>query len=173
MSFEVVRLCSPLILQLNLPWLFYSIISRVILFGQIFGVLSLFTSSLYASGLHYEKLGRILFIIILLSLTASTSIPINSGNLLSNFTFKLGYYQLILVVFFSIQIISIINFLISTKIKGSKDYFYMGLAAILVFLGKNCLFFAEDLIIMSLGFLFFMYGSYLFIKTNHSYYLWT
>ncbi|MEW6548713.1 MAG: hypothetical protein AB1407_04555 [Spirochaetota bacterium] len=139
---------------------------------KFFGYSSLFISGLYASGMRNEKHLSIVAVCAAISVALATSLPVNTGIWDRTLLFKVGYSNLINGFAFSIIIITITNYIIATRVRGDRSFYYvaLGLAASTAgtfLLSKDISPLASLAALVALGL-----GSWLYINKLHSYYLW-
>lgn len=139
---------------------------------KFFGFSCLFISGLFASGMRNEKQLSIVAVCAAISIALASRLPVNSGIWDRTLLFKVGYGNLINGFSFSIIIITIMNYLISTRVRGDRSFYYiaLGIAASTAgtfLLSKDISPLASLLALLALG-----GGSWLFIKKLHSFYLW-
>ena len=172
LSFEAARLILPLHFIHDIPLVYLLMLSRILLFGRYFGIFSLFAASVYASGLDVQKTRNIIMVIIIAALIITLGIPIDiqtwdsSLNMINGFT---SFFRLVeaVVIFFTV-----ISFFIGVNARGSKEYAFIGMGALLALIGRNILLSADTWVSLSLGILFLSAGTWFMCTKLHKIYLW-
>ncbi len=149
-----------------------ALISRIAYFGRWTGALALFTSSLYAAGLEYEKADWALIIILFLGLIMASLFPLNSGYLLENFTLRPGYHSVLLFVWYAALALSLANYFFAALLKGSRDYLWMGLGLVCLLIGRDILFFLTDGALALAGIFLLSTGTFIFLRRCFRRSLW-
>ncbi len=120
-----------------MPVYFSILLTRAVYLGRFFALLCLLVSSLFATGIKYSNHSILLGILLLLSITLVSQIPIDSTILLSNFLYRLGDRRGYLLVNASLGLFALINFLRAGLVRKSRRFFPMAAAALMIFVGKE------------------------------------
>jgi len=171
-SFETLRLILPLGRVFNFPSLYSLIAARVILFGRLFGVFSLFTASIYGAGYEMQRQRYVIIIITVISLLIAMGIPIDTQTWDSGLNMVIGYTSMFRLIDAGTFFITAISFFIAAWSHGSRGYVFIGLGSILVFLGRNLLLNADTWAGLPIGLPLLAVGTWLICTNIHKIYLW-
>jgi hypothetical protein len=172
-SFEGARVAQLVIAAQTAPAYFEILVTRAVYFSRFFGVFCLFTAGLYATGIDYQRFEIVLGISLLLAFTLAFSIPVSSETPLTTMLNRIGSRSQLLVVFFAIEVFSVLNFLLASFLKRNRDYIWMALGLLLVIVGKDLLFFVVSPVPDAAAALLLIGGTFLFGHRTHIVYLWS
>jgi hypothetical protein len=172
LAFEGVRAMVPLKEVYNLPGVFLVMASRVLLFGRYFGIFSLFTASVYASGLEMQKQGYVVFILAAATLMIALGVPIDGLSWDSSFAMISGYMGMFRVMELGVIVITMMSFFVSAYSRDSREYRLIGIGSFLVFLGRAMIISADTWVtpLPALGIL--ALGTWFICTRLHRVYLW-
>jgi hypothetical protein len=145
---------------------------RIIVFGRNFGLFALFTASVYATGLESQKTGNLILILFAAALIISTGIPLDGLTWNTAMVIVPGYASMFILMEISVALITVVGFFIAAYTKGSSEFFYTGIGAVLFFLGRDGLLNADTWIMVPLGAAALCAGTWLMATSLHRYYLW-
>jgi hypothetical protein len=172
LGFETIRIMVPYILIRKLPSLYLIISSRVLLFGRYFGIFAFFASSVYAAGLKMQKSGTVIFIIAVVTLVIALGVPIDNLSWDSSLSMIHGYASMFRLVEMGIILISTASFFIAAHTRGAKEYIFIGLGSLLVYLGRSILLAADTWAAPFPGLLILAVGTWFICNYLHRIYLW-
>jgi hypothetical protein len=171
-AFESLRALVPLMGVYDLP-AFYPILgSRVLLFARFFGIFSLFAASVYAAGLGEQKQGNIVFIIAIAALIIALGTPIDGLAWDSSLVMIRGYPSTLQLVEAGTMVITMLSFFISSYSRGSREYIFIGIGAILVFVGRAMLLASDTWVTPLPALLLLAGGTWIICVQLHHVYLW-
>jgi hypothetical protein len=171
-TFECGRMVIPLQHIYALPQAFVAAAERLGLFGRFFGLFALFVSSVYATEPKTQKQGTVLFAITLVSLLFASRVPIDPLAWDTTLRLDGGYRSMFKVVELATALLSVASYLVSARIRGSKEFVQAGIGVLLVFVGRAFLFDADTMYTPIQAFLCLGAGSLLIFKPLHRVYLW-
>lgn len=172
--FEAVRLLVPMVATPGgLPIPVLAAVTKVALFGRVFGTFSLFLSAVYATGFKYEKLERMFGITALAALAVTGAVPVNTSVPLVTFSFELGYSGVIAAVVFFMKAMAVGNYALAARLNQSREFLVAGAGALACSLGREALHFAPNPAVTIAGAALFCGGGMVLIRKMHDYYLWT
>jgi hypothetical protein len=171
-SIEALRLILPLGRVYNFPSLYALAASRVILFGRLFGIFSLFGASIYGAGYEMQRQRYVILIITVTSLLVSMGIPIDTQTWDSGLNMVIGYASMFRLIDAGIFLITAISFYIAAWSRGPRGYVFIGAGSVLVFLGRNILLNADTWAGLPIGLPFLAAGTWLICTNLHRIYLW-
>lgn len=169
---ETARIAVPLSVSREWPPAIVVAASRIISFGRFFGILSLFAAGVYANGVDFQKHGRVLMIIAVVSLSIATGVPVDGLNHDSAFTPIPGYRSMIDLTEFSIALIAVLSFLVAAYTRSAAEFYGASLGALMAVVGRELLLRGDAWTSIPAGALLLYGGSWLFAAKLHRYYLW-
>jgi hypothetical protein len=168
-AFESLRVMALLKTQYNLPSLYLGIAFRVLIFSRYFGIFSLFAAGVRAAGMEVKNM---LFVIIVVALAIAVRVPVDSLSWDSSLGPINGVTATFVIIEFGCILITVISFLISAYTRGEKEYLFIGSGALLVFLGKKILQNADIWVVLCLGMVLLITGTWFICTRLHRVYLW-
>jgi hypothetical protein len=172
LSFETMRLVTPLQKTWEIPSLYLLMASRTLLFGRFFGIFSLFAASVCAAGLESQKQVNIILIAAFIALVVSLRIPIDILTWDSSFSMINGYLSLFRMIETVVLAITIASFFISAWSRGTPEYLIIGTGALLASIGRNMVLSGDTWISPLPGLLLLVAGIWLVCTKLHKVYLW-
>ena len=172
LSFEFTRIMVPLKTTFPFPSMYLITGSRILLFGRYFGLFSLFTAAVYASGLDAQKQQNAFFILILAAMIIAIQVPVDSLVWDSTLMPWNGYRTMLSMVEAGILAVTILTFFISAYTRGSRAYIFIGFGTFLIFAGRNILINSDTWITPLPGLLLLTTGTWLVSSRLHREYLW-
>jgi hypothetical protein len=170
--FEVIRTMLPLKFTYNLPAVYLTMTTRMLLFGRYFGVFSLFAASVCAAGLQVQKQRNIVIFILTAALVIALGVPIDNLSWDSSFTMIIGYNTMLMMIETGIALITVLSFLISSYFRSSREFIYIGVGSLMVFFGRDCLLSADTWPMPFLGIASLSVGTWFMCTQLHKVYLW-
>ncbi|MDR3138432.1 MAG: hypothetical protein LBT95_02030 [Treponema sp.] len=171
-SFEGIRVMVPLKIIYGLPMVYLMMGSRILLFARYFGIFSLFTASVYASGLEVQKQRNTLLVITVADLMIALGVPIDGFVWDSSLSMISGYPGMFNMVELGVIVISTLSFFVSAYSRGTKEYLLIGLGSLLVFFGRNMLLSTDTWVTLLPGLLLLALGTWFVCTQLHRVYLW-
>jgi len=172
LTFEFARIIIPMKNVLPLPAFFSIAAPRVLFFGRIFGLFSLFASGVYAAGMDAQKQRSFLLMLILAALVIAINVPMDIFVWDSTFLVWSGYRFMFSVIEAGILAITIASFLISAFTRGSRSYVFIGIGVLLAFAGRNILINSDTWITVLPGMAILSVGTWCICSRLHFVYLW-
>ncbi len=159
-------------LQENMSFSYGLLLSRGMLFFYSFGVFSIFAGSLFSAGLPYQRFSILLTILFGIALTFSTLVPLESTQLYTNLLYLPTQTIPAGMIFLTLEIFSVLNYIKAGFFYSNQDYFALALAVLLALAGYELLFFLATPGFIILGFFLLISGASLFINRTYTIYLW-
>jgi len=172
LSLELSRLAIPLIMYYNTSLTYAVFTGKILLFSRLFGLFSLFLASVYAAGMDMQRYGMLLILNAAICLTLASGVPINSMNWDTTLTPRYGFADMFFLIEATIVGITILSFFISIKNRSSKDYVYVSIGILLVLFGRDILLHADTYVELVLAVPVLGFGTWMYCKNLHQYYLW-
>lgn len=170
--FETLRFVVPLNAAHELPRIFLIIAGRMILFGRFLGILSLFASSLYATGFQPQRQSHIILLIIIISMIIAAGMPIDALSWDTGLNILSGYSTMLLLAETGIFFFAVTSFFAAVYSRGSKEFLYIGVGAILLFFGRNILLNSDTWIVLPIASSLLSFGTWFICSRLHQIYLW-
>jgi hypothetical protein len=171
-ALEACRIMIPLKEANELPSIYLIASGRILFFGRYFGLFSLFMASVYASGFNVQQQKNNILFLLIISFIFALDIPIDGFSWTSSLSMVNGYPRLFRMVELGVTLITLATFFIAALSRGSKDYIFVGLGALAVFIGRSLLINADALFALCAGLLLLSFGTWLICIRLHSIYLW-
>jgi hypothetical protein len=169
---ETLRLIIPLGSVYDIPSLYSLLASRVMLFCRCFGIFSLFAASMYAAGFKSQRQRNAFVIINVTALFIALGVPIDTLAWDSGLNMVSGYTSMFLLIEIGTFLFSAVSFFIAAWSRGSREYAFIGVGSILLFLGRNILLNADTWVGAAAGPVCLAIGTWLICKNLHKVYLW-
>lgn len=170
--FEIIRIMVPFKGIHEVSSVMLIIGTRILIFARLFGVSSLFISSVYAAGLDMQKQGRMVIGLVIAILIISFKLPVNGYIWDTSFTMLFAFSAMFRFSELAIAIITAASFLIASYNKGTADYRFIAMGSLLVIIGRNLLFNADTWITPVPAIIMLIIGAWLIIDRLHKVYLW-
>ncbi|MCL2186627.1 MAG: hypothetical protein FWB86_12375 [Treponema sp.] len=171
-SLEALRLFLPLQLLLNFPSFYLRISARVLLFARFFGLFSLFTAGLCASGLDVQNTRISILIITIATLLITLGVPIDAHLWDTGFNLINGYTSIYRWTEILVFITTMISFLVASKVRGSKEYIFVAIGVMLALIGRNILQGTDNWLGAIQGIAFLSFGTWFLCSKVHKIHLW-
>ena len=172
LCFESFRATVGLTVVLNTPSYVGIAFSRAVYFGRLCSLLTLLLSSLYSMNMDYSRFGMLLGISVLVSLSLSLSVPVDSTAFLSNLLYKLGEERALWFVTLVLSLLAVLNLCGAALAKKSTHLLYAAVALLVHQTGREMLFFSINLYTSVVGVALLCLGTILFYKQLEAHYLW-
>jgi hypothetical protein len=172
LSLELSRMAIPLINYYNTSLTYTIFAGKILLFSRLFGLFSLFLASNYAAGLEMQRYGILLLLNAAICLALASGVPIDNMNWDTALTPQFGFADMFYFIEATILGITILSFFISIKNKSSKDYLYVSIGILLVLVGRDFLLHADSYIELMISVPALGFGTWMYCKNLHQYYLW-
>jgi hypothetical protein len=172
LSLEISRMAIPLITYYNTSLTYAVFTGKILLFSRLFGLFSLFLASVYAAGMDMQRYGMLLILNAAICLALASGVPIDSMNWDTALTPRYGFTDMFLLIETTIVGITVLSFFIAIKNKSSKDYIYVSMGILLVLLGRDILLHADTYVELALAVPVLGFGTWMYCKNLHQYYLW-
>jgi hypothetical protein len=171
-SLETLRCAIPLGLANDWPPAYAASAARILAFGRLFGLFALFTASVYAGGMNYQKHGRVLVIIGVVALLIASRLPLDGSAWTSAAGLVPGYASMAAASEYAIAAIACLSFLVAAFTRGAPEFAYLGVGSLAALIGREGLLNADNWISFPLAALALAAGTWLTTRKIHAYYLW-
>jgi hypothetical protein len=136
---EAWRLGNLVFQAFGLPLYLNVLITRVVLFSRVFGLLCLLVASLYAVGMKYTQYPVLIGGMVVLAFTLAGILPLDTSLYEPTFLYKLGDRQGYLFVALILAVLMVINFLAAARLRRSRRFAVAAPAALLLLAGRELL----------------------------------
>lgn len=172
LGFEALRFFSLGLMIYNTSMGPMVFLTRLVLFGRYFGLLSLFMGSILAVGFRQERMIGVLSAALLLALFFSSMQPVNSGVPAPDFLIDRGFGFLMSLFDSALIAMTLVNYLVAWRMNRDTAFLASGAGLALCVLAYLLLrsSYSPWFILPAIGFL--ATGAWLHIKSMNGYYLW-
>lgn len=149
-TLDITKL-AQLVVVVGSPQNFSLLVGRATIFGHIVGVMALFVAGLYAGGIRMQRHGTVVFVGVLIALSLSWLIPVDTSYLPDHLVYPAGVkasFQSALVVF---QLLAVLNFTQAAIVNQNPRMVVTAVAVALLAAGREILFFSVDPIWIVVG----------------------
>lgn len=171
-SVEPVRFILPLCSVYDISSFYLLAAYKVLTFGRYFGIFSLFTASICAAGMDEQKSRVSVFVIIGAALLVTLSIPVDLQSRDTSFNMINVYASLFSMIETVAFLSTVISFFAAVHVRGSREYFWIGLGAMLALVGRTVLLSAENWASPAAGILLLSAGTWFICSRLHKINLW-
>ncbi|TFG63420.1 MAG: hypothetical protein E4H36_05640 [Spirochaetales bacterium] len=172
LSFNGLK-CFQIFLILNsLPSYYGVVLTRLDIFGTFFGLGCLFCAGIFPTGIRTQKYGLFIGLIFLISVIIAASLPVDASTMDTSLSYAVGNKKELYIVLYVLKLFSFINFFLAGYFKNNRDYYYLGLAILVLLAGTEAFrIFSSHLLEIS-GFISLVFGTVFFSNRIHSLYMW-
>jgi len=171
-AFEAIRLILPLHFIYNFPPAYLLFAARLLLFARFFGVFSLFTASVCASGLDVQKTRDVVFSIIIAAMIITVGIPIDVQTWDTSLNMVVGYDARFRVIEAFVFITTMASFFIASNVRDSREYNFVAVGVMVAMIGRNILLGADNWAGPVPGIMLLSFGTWLLCAKLHRIHLW-
>jgi hypothetical protein len=171
-SFEILRLVFPLHLIYTFSSFYLYCAVRILFFARYFNVFSLFTASLCAAGLEIQKARNIIMAIFIGVIALTFGIPIDTESWDTSFNIVNGFAGIFRMIDIVIFFATVLTFFVAAKVRGSREYIYIGIGVALALSGRNILIGTDNWTGPVLGILLLSFGTWFICSKLHKIHLW-
>jgi hypothetical protein len=172
LSLEAFRFGNLLIREGSLSPLIALILSRTVLFGRLFGLMCILTSSLYGVGMKYNQYPVLIGGIFVLALTLAGTLPLDGTLLEATLLHRIGDRKGFVFVTLLLSLLSLTNFLIAVRVRRSPRFLALTAACVCLLLGRELAVRGVAPLPTVLGATLLTGGYILFIRNIGIFYLW-
>ena len=171
-GFDVWKIGHFVVQVEQLPVHFAATLTRIVHFAHLFGVLCLFISTLYLTGVEYQKTGTALSLAALISLSVVYVIPVDHLTLNAHLVHKIGDQTTIQMVNAVLQLLAIANVVYSVAYQRKQEYLVLLPAVLLAIIGRELVFYLPSIWHAFAGFVMLVTGAAVFGYRIRTIYLW-
>jgi len=172
LAFEQLRLMQLYLLQLNLPAVYGTVLTRLVIVARIGGGISFFIASLYAVGVDYPRTGSITIAVGLFAFLFVYLNPVDTVVINATLLHPVAGQSSLELVLLIVGAISIVNYLIA-GVRGHRERgFLMAVAAISIVVAQQIAWSVPSLPWLIAGVALLVYGVVTFILITRAHFLW-
>ena len=147
-------------------------ISRLVFFSRITSSLIMLTIALFCQNSREHHTTRSnLFILLFISILTCV-IPINSMQILSTCFYPYAYYKSFIFLRLLIIVLTVFTYFITSSKYGIFEYKKSAIYTLMIMTGQFFLQEGDSVLYIITGGCLFYFGTYLYLKNIHHYYLW-
>ena len=172
LAFEQLRLVQLYLLQLTLPAVYGTLLTRFVLVARIGGGFSFFMASLYAVGIDYPRIGSITIALGLLAFLFVYFVPVDTVVVNATLLHPFAGQSSLELAFLIVGAMSIFNYVIA-GVRGHRERgFLMALAATSLVVAQEIAWSAASFSWLVASVVLFTYGVFTFILVTRAHFLW-
>jgi hypothetical protein len=172
LSFDALKILAYYFTVIHVPAFYGTLITRVAYLGFFLGLFFLFMGSLFSGEMAYQKLGTVLGLVTVFALALAYSLPVDETVFRSNFLYRVGGSDYLLLVRFGLETLTLLGFGRSAyKVGGADQWFICGAVALLM-TGREILFFLSSPLAVAAGIILLGCGAILFSRKVYAKHLW-
>lgn len=172
LSGDNFKLGIPLLIMLDQPPLYGVIVTRVIQFCHLFGVFCLFASTLFATGMDYQRLGNVTVVAFIVALAMTYTMPVDSHTLYPSLVFQMGDHLTLQILVVALAVLSVVNIGSATLVHGSDGFGIYAATVVLMFAGREMLFLLPGFLMSLTGIAVLLAGALTYGVKKYVDYLW-
>jgi hypothetical protein len=172
LAVESIRITIPLKVVYEFSAVYCVMAARILIFSRYFGLFSFFVSGVCAAGLEMQKQRNAIVVAALAAMAIAMGIPIDGLSWDSSLIMITGYTTMFTIVEGGLLFFTVISFFVAAYNRGSRDYIFIGIGALLAFAGRNILLYADAWLIPFPGLIALAAGTWFFCTRLHQIYLW-
>ena len=172
LSFDSLKILNYYFYVAHIPPFYGTLVTRAVYLGFFLGTFFLFTGSLFSGELTYQKIGTVLGIVVVFSLSLVYSFPVDETVFLPTLLYRVGGAAYILLVRYGLEALTLLGYARSAYLAGSAEQWFICLAVLLMLTGRELLFFFSFPLVIAAGFILLICGVLLFSQKIYSKHLW-
>ncbi len=172
LALEQLRVVQLYLLQLNLPAVYGTLLTRLVTVARIGGGLSFFTASLYAVGVDYPRIGSITLAIGLLAFLFVYFIPVDTVVVDATLLHPIAGQSSLDLAFLIVGVLSIFNYVLAGARGHRERGLLMTLAAISMVVAQEIAWSVPSLPWLVAGVALLAYGVLTFTLVTRAHFLW-
>lgn len=146
------------------------VVGNISLFSRILVPLSLMATVILYEDERHQNVERNSLILFVVATFLAAFIPLNTTIIEPNLVVSYGYEKTIRITTVVIQLTNILTLIIRNVDRGSKQWTTVGYFVMTV--GNWCMFRNNSIFTVAIGFITLCFGTFIFLRSLHRYYLW-
>lgn len=172
LSGDIVKLAIPLLILFDQPPLYGAILTRVVQFCHLFGAFCLFASTLFATGMDYQRLGNVAVVAFVVALAMTYTMPVDSLALYPSLVYQMGDQLTIQLLIAALTVLSIVNVVNAAVVHGGEGLAVYAVTVLLMFAGRELVFVLAGRVASLLGAALLLGGAVTYGVKKYFEYLW-
>lgn len=157
-------------------WKTYSVlmifIGRCVFAGRFLSVFALLFAAVLSDSDERQNIERNCALLILVAVFCALLIPLNTSLITSTCTVWWGYRDLVSWIRIAVAAVTVITILINAYIKDSRELMHNAIGYTVLISGYSLLQIADNFLFLIPAVILFAGGSFLYLKSLHSMYMW-
>lgn len=172
MALDQCRIIQLSLLIHRLPSAYGMLTTRIVEFGHILGLLALFVSSIYATGVEYPKTGSLTAMLFALAFALVYFAPVDSVALTPTLLYAIGTGSRFQIVSVVIALFTIVNYAYAIARGPREDSMPVAVAVMAMVVGRELIYLVPAPASFVVGGILVAGGLGLYLGMNRSNYLW-
>jgi hypothetical protein len=172
LAFEQLRVGQLYLLQLELPAVYGTLLTRLIVAARIGGGFSFFVASLYAVGIEYPRIGSLTIAIGLLAFLFVYFVPVDTVTVNASMLHPIAGQSSLELVLLIVGLLGIANYMIAGVRGHLERGLLVALAATALVVAREIAWFIPSPAWIVASVVLFAYGATTFILVTRAHYLW-
>jgi hypothetical protein len=172
LSVEALQLLFPLQVRYPLLTILIASTARIIFFFRFGAYLSLLTASLFAHKIFTRETGSIIFLLSFIAFALSHTIPIDTVQTLSFFSFAHSYRYLLYSFSGIVCALAVVSFLLAGIYRSIPEYRKAAIRLLAMLIAYTVLIYTGSWFFTVLGIGALLASGFFFLKAIHQFYLW-
>jgi len=172
LSVEALQLLFPLQVRYPLLTILIASTARIIFFFRFGAYLSLLTASLFAHKIFTRETGSIIFLLSFIAFALSHTIPIDTVQTLSFFSFSHSYRYLLYSFSGIVCALAVVSFLLAGIYRSIPEYRKAAIRLLAMLIAYTVLIYTGSWVFIVLGIGALLAAGFFFLKAIHQLYLW-
>ena len=172
LSVEALQLLFPLQVRYPLLTILIASTARIIFFFRFGAYLSLLTASLFAHKIFTRETGSIIFLLSFIAFALSHTIPIDTVQTLSFFSFSHSYRYLLYSFSGIVCALAVVSFLLVGIYRSIPEYRKAAIRLLAMLIAYTVLIYTGSWVFIVLGIGALLAAGFFFLKAIHQLYLW-
>lgn len=172
LAVEVLQLLFPLQVRYPLLIVFIAPVARIIFFFRFWACLALLTSSLFAHKTFTRETGSVVFLLSFIAFALAHTIPIDTVQVLSFFSFSESYRYLIYSFNGIVCTLAVVSFFLVGIYRSIAEYQKAALRLLAMLIAYIAVLYTGSWFFTVLGIATLLAGGVFFLKAIHQFYLW-
>jgi hypothetical protein len=169
---EGTRIAQILIHAEGLPLVIRTLATRVLYFGYLTGVFSLFASSLYITEFDQQRTGTALMVVLALAFAVVYIVPVDGLELYPNLVHRVAHEEMLRTVSLILIGLTALNYLYNAFASGDRRDIVQAIAVIVVGVGRFVVFAFSLLPVVAVASIVVAVGVGVYARTAYKKYLW-
>jgi len=172
LAFEQLRVVQLYLIQLNLPAVYGTLVTRFVIAARIAGGFFLFVASLYAVGVDYSRIGSLTIAVGVASFLFVYFIPVDTVVVDASMLHRVGAQSSLELVMLIVGVLAVANYFFAAARQHRERGLLLALAVTALVIAREVAWFLPTLAWTIAAVSLFAYGVGSFIGVTRANYLW-